>query len=718
MSIPPLPDVPLVWKNKPSTETPFDAEVLNPWGTQMHALAAAARDYAESAQQSAQEAGQQDDQAVANAIGTTGSQANVVVRGLIGEVVDDAGGVDPNDVGYDVIPLLGQSNMVGRGVPLAADPPQPSDPRVHAFDSTGLHANQITAAVEPLAHWGTITAGSVGLGVAFAREYLRTVSPNRKVLLVPAAQGATSFTGGARRWRVTHAPEHENLYLLALRQIRLAMQAAGPNARLVGFLWHQGEGDSGNATYADDLDALITGLRTELNVPTAWFILGQMSPAGNAISVGKQAVDAVHIDTPRRHERAAFAYAPYGAHLPQDTTHFSAAGLWALGRSYARALPLAKANELGLPPVPPGAVRAVHGTPGALTVEWDRPASRFTDFVVQHRLHGTSDPWVTWPHDPSLHNRAIIGGYALGDLVDVRVATVNEVGTSEPALGEALSPTPWPEGAFPVPPARAYSTRKVRADYTGNCLRVRRSLDNTEAEIGFALDGSLDEAALLTFCGSGNGFVRAWYNQYGGGGLVQPTAAAQPQIVADGTVIKENGRPALVFDGVDDHMHTTVTSLTPTGSTVVMVARVPGDAPSGATFIAEGSSSSDSPMYRFFIDSGDAAHTARGDGGGGASAVSPTDVYLRGATQVMAVTDDRSTVRFISDRRVDDPQPRAMPSPMTVDRFAIGALVRTTTDHHAPMTLHEALIWHQALSPDAVQAGITNLSDHYTLLLP
>ena len=42
---------------------------------------------------------------------------------------------------------------------------------------------------------------------------------------------------------------------------------------------------------------------------------------------------------------------------------------------------------------------------------------------------------------------------------------------------------------------------------TGSKVRVRRSSDNSETDIGFTENGNLDTAALLTFVVAGNGFV-------------------------------------------------------------------------------------------------------------------------------------------------------------------------------------------------------------------
>jgi hypothetical protein len=97
--------------------------------------------------------------------------------------------------------------------------------------------------------------------------------------------------------------------------------------------------------------------------------------------------------------------------------------------------------------------------------------------------------------------------------------------------------------------AVAYSVRKLSNSYTGSALRVRRSSDNTEQDIGFTSAGDLDTTALTTFCGAGNGFVTTWYDQSGNSGLnaTQSTAANQPQIVSSGSMILENFKPTISF---------------------------------------------------------------------------------------------------------------------------------------------------------------------------
>jgi hypothetical protein len=94
--------------------------------------------------------------------------------------------------------------------------------------------------------------------------------------------------------------------------------------------------------------------------------------------------------------------------------------------------------------------------------------------------------------------------------------------------------------------AAAYSLRKLRTTYTGPAIRVRRSSDNTEQNIGFDVSGNLDTTSLSSFVGSGNGFVTTWYDQGGNGSdATQTNASSQPQIVLSGVLHTLNGKPII-----------------------------------------------------------------------------------------------------------------------------------------------------------------------------
>jgi hypothetical protein len=96
--------------------------------------------------------------------------------------------------------------------------------------------------------------------------------------------------------------------------------------------------------------------------------------------------------------------------------------------------------------------------------------------------------------------------------------------------------------------AAAYSLRRLRSLYTGSAIRVRRSSDNTESDIGFTASGDLNTSALTTFVGANNGFIVTWYDQSGNArNVTNATQSEQPQIVSSGTVLLLNTRPAPQF---------------------------------------------------------------------------------------------------------------------------------------------------------------------------
>jgi hypothetical protein len=98
--------------------------------------------------------------------------------------------------------------------------------------------------------------------------------------------------------------------------------------------------------------------------------------------------------------------------------------------------------------------------------------------------------------------------------------------------------------------AGAYAVRRLSGSYAGACLRVRRSNDNAEQDIGFDAGGNLDEAQLTAFVGANSGFVTTWYDQSGNGrNATQTTSGNQPRIVNSGTVDKDGGRISLDFNG-------------------------------------------------------------------------------------------------------------------------------------------------------------------------
>jgi hypothetical protein len=101
-------------------------------------------------------------------------------------------------------------------------------------------------------------------------------------------------------------------------------------------------------------------------------------------------------------------------------------------------------------------------------------------------------------------------------------------------------------------PLRVFSLSRMLSSYLGASFNVRRDSDNAEQDIGFLPNGSLDVASLLSFCGSGNGFVTRWYDQsVNGADVGQGSGGNQAQIVDTGAVIifGSTNYPSMYFDG-------------------------------------------------------------------------------------------------------------------------------------------------------------------------
>lgn len=113
----------------------------------------------------------------------------------------------------------------------------------------------------------------------------------------------------------------------------------------------------------------------------------------------------------------------------------------------------------------------------------------------------------------------------------------------------------------------AYSTRKLRAQYTGPAMRIRRSQSGTDpvGNVYFDSNGELSASSrveivttgtgftgstytLGTFISSASVYVTVWYDQSGNGrDLVQNTTARQPRLASSGTLETANSRASVRF---------------------------------------------------------------------------------------------------------------------------------------------------------------------------
>ncbi|SEK51017.1 type I secretion C-terminal target domain (VC_A0849 subclass) [Roseateles sp. YR242] len=124
----------------------------------------------------------------------------------------------------------------------------------------------------------------------------------------------------------------------------------------------------------------------------------------------------------------------------------------------------------------------------------------------------------------------------------------------------------------------AYSLRDVNANLNTAAIRVRRSSDNQEADIGFDANGNLDTKTLRAFVGtsaSDRGFVTIWYDQSGNGrDMVQPLGDKQGLIVDGGQIVtRSDGSAGISFNtrngARDDYMYSTGIAANDWRSTVI-----------------------------------------------------------------------------------------------------------------------------------------------------
>ncbi|OUE24388.1 sialate O-acetylesterase [Clavibacter michiganensis] len=263
-------------------------------------------------------------------------------------------------VGHDVVAILGQSNAQGGGFGYdpAVDVAQDGLDQL-VGDWQDKDWGRVVPAEDSLKHvttWRmTDHAKLVGPGMTFGRALLADEAPDRRVLLVPAAQGSTSLTRVDAVQRFTWDPTPEqgsveagltNLYANATTQIDNAL-ALDPDNRLVAIIWAQGESDAhaiasaptaaGRAAaktkYADRLLELESGLAGRYgSVP---FLVGGMVPEWIGSDGARQDIDAVHRGLATLRPEVAYVPGVSGhANEGEDFIHYDAAGARLMGAGF------------------------------------------------------------------------------------------------------------------------------------------------------------------------------------------------------------------------------------------------------------------------------------------------------------------------------------------------------------------------------------------------
>jgi len=286
----------------------------------------------------------------------------------------NAGLLDPNDAGFDIVLCAGQSNMEGN--PASDALIDVGDPRISQWANSSTDTGsyrQIIAGADPLYMPNGVRTGKTGPATWFAKAYLSTVPQNRKVLLVPVAVGSTAMVGSV--WQPGNPGG--TYYERAISDTNLAVTAAQamyPNSRVVGVLWAQGEADGVSTAnpipqwqYAMNLKALIAGFRSRITgAANSWFIISSMTPEGIAAHTGETGIDLAHKQVAAEVDRCAFIQPVSG--MAADV-HYTAPGIRIMGTRMGLAVAAAK-RAVGKDTTAPTIVAATvaNGTPSIVNL--------------------------------------------------------------------------------------------------------------------------------------------------------------------------------------------------------------------------------------------------------------------------------------------------------------------------------------------------------------
>lgn len=270
---------------------------------------------------------------------------------------------------------------------------------------------------------------------------------------------------------------------------------------------------------------------------------------------------------------------------------------------------------------------------------------------------------------------------------------------------------------------RAYALRRVSGRYTGPVIGVRRASDSVLRDIGTTAAGDLDIAALETFAAGSAVTVHTLYDQSGNDKhLAQETAAAQPRICNAGKVITSAGRPALTFDGTDDHLWDAKPAMYAAGRASVATVLAGAAAPAAMRWFAESNAGQTGAQYAMLQPDGaqDNAASAAYPVLTGAFAWQNAPIggaLFDGRPHQASATDTGTAFSQWIDGAADlaayaYTRPAGHTPP---NRFALGGVLRAGSMAPLPMTFSEAAFFTTALSTTTRRALEADQREYYTL---
>jgi len=228
--------------------------------------------------------------------------------------------------------IIGQSNMAGRGSLDEAEPLDTCEKRLKVLRN-GRWQTMYRPVNNDRPFSGTCLAES--FAKAYAEEH-----PDVDVGIIPCADGGTYLD----QWQ-----ENSLLFDNAVYSAKLAMRTA----HLVGILWHQGEGDCGEARYPfyfEKITAIMSALRRALGAEDIPLVVGGLGDflkdrVESPGLVNYPYVNEALVRFAESAHRTAFASAE-GLTSNPDNLHFNHASLMEFGLRYYAAFKTVENNDI------------------------------------------------------------------------------------------------------------------------------------------------------------------------------------------------------------------------------------------------------------------------------------------------------------------------------------------------------------------------------------